>query len=430
MDKLGFDEARHLIVRTGFGPHWESIQKIVGKPMPQAVDGILKQRNSTPPRPPAMSPWSKLVNLRGNMRRKKMIMRISKTEGTSIQKWWLQHLLTTPAPFVERMTLFWHNVFPSTIAKTLSATLLYQQNLLLRKHALGNFKVLFHDIAKDPAMLVYLDGYQNEKEAPNENFAREVLELFTVGRGQYNENDIHEAAKAFTGWGIDDRSGRFVNRPNQHDTSVKTILGQRGNFDGDQALDIMLKHKRTPERIAERMWREFINTSRPDPRVVKRWAQKFVASNYDITTLLRTVLTSNEFWAVSNRGALIKSPIDLAVGTLRTLPMSLPKDNLAHQLNLMGQPLFDQSTVKGWVTGEAWLSTQSLLLRDGLMRNLNRGSMRSEKSGMDQYLPKNISKEQMAKWLLPIPPSHAFPEKEGNKRLVHALTLDPAYHIY
>ncbi len=430
MDKLGFDEARHLIVRTGFGPEWASIQKIIGKPMPQAVNAILKQRNSTPPRPPAMTPWSKLAGLRSNMRSKKMIMRIASTEGPALQKWWVQHLLTTPAPFVERMTLFWHNVFPSTISKTLSSSLLYQQNLLLRKNALGNFKVLLHEIAKDPAMLVYLDGNQNMKGAPNENFAREVLEMFTVGRGRYNENDIHEAAKAFTGWSIDDRTGRFVNHADLHDTSVKTILGQKGNFNGDQTLDIMLKHKRTPERIAERMWKEFINTSRPNPTIVKQWAQKLVSANYDITTLLRTVLTSNEFWAESNRGALIKSPIDLAVGTLRALPMKLPKDNLVHQLNLMGQALFDQPTVKGWVTGDAWLSTQSLLLRDGLLRNLNRGSMRSEKSGIDRLLPPDLSKEQMAKWLLPIPPAHAFPEKAGNKRLIHALTLDPAYQIY
>ncbi|MEE9351788.1 MAG: DUF1800 domain-containing protein [Thiotrichaceae bacterium] len=429
MDKLGFDEARHLVSRTGFGPEWNSIQRLIGKPMPQAVDMILKQRNSNPPGPPAMTHWSKLVGLRNNMSRRKMVMRISKTEGDALQKWWVKHLLTTQAPFVERMTLFWHNVFPSTITKTLSATLLHQQNLMLRKHALGNYRTLLHAVAKDPAMLVYLDGNQNLKEEPNENFAREVLELFTVGRGKYNENDIREAAKAFTGWTINDRSGRFVNNASQHFTGPKTILGQTGNFNGDQALDIMLKHPRTPERIAERLWKEFISVSHPNPAIIKRWTQKFVHSNYDITTLLKTVLTCDAFWAASNRGALIKSPIDLAVGTLRALPVTLPRNNLAHQLKLMGQPLFDQSTVKGWATGEDWLSTQSLLLRDSLLRNLNRGNMRSAKSGMDRHLPK-ISKEEMAAWLLPIPPSHPFPEKEGNKRLVRALMLDPVYQVY
>ncbi len=429
MDKLGFDEARHLISRTGFGPEWNSIQKIVGMPMPQAVDTILKQRNSNPAGPPAMSPWSKLVVLRNDMRRRKVIMRIAKTEGEALQKWWVQHLLTTQAPFLERMTLFWHNVFPSTITKTLSPTLLHQQNLLLRKHALGNFRTLLHEVSKDPAMLVYLDGYQNVKEAPNENFAREVLEMFTVGRGKYNERDIQEAAKAFTGWSIDNRSGRYVNKAAQHDPGAKTILGQSGAFNGDQALEIMLKHPRTAERIAERLWNEFISVSRPNPGVVKQWAQKLVSSNYDITLLLKTVLTSNEFWAAAHRGALIKSPIDLAVGALRTLPLTLPRNNLAHQLTLMGQPLFNHSTVKGWAIGQDWMSTQSLLLRDSLLRNLNRGNMRSAKSGMDKHLPQ-ISREEMTAWLLPIPPSNPLPEKEGKKRLVRALMLDPAYQVY
>lgn len=429
MNKLGFAEARHLVSRTGFGPEWNSIQRLVNKPMPQAVDLILKQRNSNPPHPPHMTEWSKLVSLRNNMRQKKMIMHISKTEGKGIQQWWVKHLLTTSAPFVERMTLFWHNFFPSTITKTLSVKLLHQQNLMLRKHALGNFKTLLHEVAKDPAMLVYLDGYESDKDEPNENFAREVLEIFTVGRGQHQQHDIREAAKAFTGWRIDDRSGRFVNKGELHSQGQKTILGQKGNFNGDQALDIMLKHPRTPVRLAERLWAEFINVSRPNPNVVQQWAHKFVHSNYNIASLLKVILTSNEFWAESNRGALIKSPIDLAVGTLRILPFSLQRDNLAHQLNLMGQPLFDQPTVKGWATGEGWLSTQSLLLRDSMLKSMARGNMRSPKSSIDKHLP-DIPKEEMAQWLLAIPPMNGFPTTDGNQRLVRHLILDPAYQVY
>ncbi len=429
MDKLGFAEARHLVSRTGLGCEWNSIQKLINKPMQQAVDLILQQRNSNPPRPPHMTEWSKLAKLRENMRQKRMIMRIAKTEGKGMQQWWVKHLLTTQAPFIERMTLFWHNYFPSTITKTLSVKLLHQQNLMLRKNALGNFKTLLHDVGKDPAMLLYLDGYENVKEAPNENFAREVLEIFTVGRGQHQQHDIREAAKAFTGWSIDDRSGRFVNKSQSHSLEQKTILGKKGNFNGDQALDIMLKHPRTPIRVAERLWAEFINVSRPNPAVVKQWANKFVHSNYNITALLKTILTSNEFWAESNRGALIKSPIDLAVGTLRMFPFSLQRNNLAHQLNLMGQPLFDQPTVKGWATGEDWLSTQSLLLRDSMLKSVTRGNMRTPKSGLDKHLP-NISKEKMAQWLLAIPPMHGFPKTEGSQRLVRHLILDPTYQVY
>ncbi len=430
MDKLGFAEARHLVSRTGFSPEWESIQRLVGKPMPQAVDFILQQRHSSPPSPPSMSPWSRIVSLRQNARTRKMIMRTAKTEGKGLQRWWVKHLLATKAPLIERMTLFWHNVFPSTIAKTLSVKLLYQQNLMLRKHALGNFRTLLHAVAKDPAMLVYLDGHMNEKLAPNENFAREVLELFTVGRRQFTENDMREAARAFTGWTIDDRSGRFTYDAQRHDTGQKTILGKRGNFTGEQALDIMLRHPRTAERLAERFWAEFVSVARPDPAVIRQWAQQLVSSHYDISALLKTVLTSNAFWAETHRGALIKSPVELAVGTLRILPYTLPRDNLAHQLTLMGQPLFNQSTVKGWASGKEWLSTQSFLLRDSLLRNMTRGNLRTAKSGMDRLLPAVSSKEEMAQWLLAIPPINPFPEKEGSKqRLVRDLVLDPAYQV-
>lgn len=429
MDTLSFEEARHLVYRTGFGPQWEHIKRIEGKPMQQAVDAILSSRHSNPPPPPPLSPWKKLVQLRGNMARKKNLMRISRSEGKALRDWWVNHLLKTQAPLVERMTLFWHNVFPSTIAKTMAVGLLHQQNLMLRKNALGNFRTLLHEIAKDPAMLVYLDGYQNVKGNPNENFAREVLELFTVGRGIYREEDIRQAARAFTGWSIDDNSGRFEFRQDLHDNGTKTILGKRGNFNGDQVLDIMLQHHRTSERIAERFWREFVSIASPNPAVIRRWAQTFKGSNYDINRLLKTVLTSDEFWSTANRGALIKSPVDLAVGTLRTLPYTLPRNNLHHQMSLMGQPLFGQPTVKGWATGKEWLSTQSLLLRVSMLRNLSRGIMRHEKSHMDQLLPK-LSDKEVTAWLLTVPPLHASPEKPGLQRLVRSLVLDPAYQVY
>lgn len=429
MNKLGFAEARHLVSRTGFGPEWNSIQQLVGKPMSQAVNLILKQHSSPLPPAPHMTHWSKLSRLRQNMKQKRMIMRISHTEGGGIQKWWIKHLLATQTPFIERMTLFWHNVFPSTITKTQSMTLLYQQNLMLRKNALGNFKSLLHAVAKDPAMLIYLDGSENIKGEPNENFAREVLELFTVGRGQYQEHDIRQAARAFTGWNIDSRTGHFVNHYNQHDHGEKTLLGKKGSFNGDQALDIMLQHPRTPIRLVERFWAEFINSSTPNPTTIKQWANTLVRSHYNITSLLRAILTSDAFWTKSNRGALIKSPIDLGVGTLRTLPYNLPRNNLAHQLALMGQPLFDQSTVKGWVTGQDWISTQSMLLRSSLIRNMTRGNLRSSKSEMDKKLP-NIPKEKMAQWLLAIPPLTGFPKKEGSQRLVRHLVLDPAFQVY
>lgn len=429
MGKLSLAEASHLVSRTGLGVEWERVHPLVGKSMPYAVNLILREGVSRPAPLSQVSKWNRLLKLRQNMNRKRMMMRVAKNEGIALQEWWAKHLLKTRSPLIERMTLFWHNYFPSTIDKTLATSLLYNQNVLLRKHALGNFRNLLHDVSKDPAMLVYLDGYKNVKDSPNENFAREVLELFTVGRRQYTENDIREAARAFTGWSIHDQSGRFVNQPHNHDHGKKKILGKVGHFNGDQALDIMLKHHTTPIRIVERFWYEFVSVTKPNPALMKRWAASFVGSNYNITQLLRVILTSKEFWSPRNRGGLIKSPIDLAIGTLRSLPYHLPRNDLAHQLALMGQPLFNQSTVKGWVTGKDWVSTQSFLLRDSLLRNLTRGNLRNERNSIDAKLPQ-ISREEMADWLLNTAALKPFPEKRGKQRLVRALVLDPSYQVY
>lgn len=430
MGTLGFIDARHLVSRTGIGCEWETVQRYQNLTPQQAIDHLLKNKDMGLPRAPGMSPWSKTVSLKNNMRRKKMVMRISKNEGKKLQDWWVKHLVKTRSPFLERMTIFWHNHFPSSIEKTQQCNMLYQQNLLLRKHALGNFKQMLHAIAKDPAMLVYLDGYVSTKEEPNENFGRELLELFTIGIGNYQENDMREAARAFTGWGVDDRSGRYVFRPKDHDDGVKTFLGHRGNFNGEDIINILLKHPRTAERIAEKMWHEFISISRPDMRIIKQWAQAFRGSNYDIPTLVKAVLNSPVFWARKNRGALIKSPIELTIGTLRTLPYSSAHTDLAHNLNIMGQGVFAHPSVKGWDGGTSWISTQSLLRRNSMMTNLTSGNLneRKHRSGVSQKTP-DIPPEQMRDWLVAIPPLQPPPQQPGKLRFIRALVLDPAYQV-
>jgi uncharacterized protein (DUF1800 family) len=430
MGKLGFNDARHLVARTGFGIEWETLQRYQNLTRQQAIEHLLSNRDMHLPAPPGMSPWQKMVSLRGNMRRKKMVKRISRGEGKKLQDWWVKHLIATRSPFLERMTLFWHNHFPSSIKKTTQASMLHQQNLMLRKNALGNFGQMLHDIARDPAMLLYLDGYVSTKDEPNENFARELLELFTLGLGHYSENDMREAARAFTGWSIDDRNGHFVFHAEDHDDGTKTFLGKRGNFKGEDIINILLQHPRTAETIAEKMWHEFISISRPDARIIKQWAQVFRASHYDIKTLLRAVLTSEPFWNKANRGALIKSPIELTIGTLRTLPYTLRRTDLAHNLNIMGQAVFDHPSVKGWVGGKTWISTQSLLRRNSMMTNLTSGNLneRKNRGGIAQKLP-DIPPQQLAEWLLAIPPLQAMPTQPGKQRLARALVLDPAYQV-
>ncbi|MEE9310164.1 MAG: DUF1800 domain-containing protein [Cocleimonas sp.] len=430
MGNLSFSEARHLVERTGIGAEWKTIERFQTLTRPQAVEYLLKNRDHRLPRAPGMSPWPKMVSLRGNMRRKKMIKRISRDEGKKLQAWWVSHLLKTQSPFLERMTLFWHNHFPSSIAKTTQPSMLHKQNLSLRKNAFGNFGQMLHDIARDPAMLLYLDGYVSTKEEPNENFARELLELFTIGLGKYSENDMREAARAFTGWGIDDRNGRFIFRAEDHDTGVKTFMGKRGKFKGEDIINILLQHPSTAERIAIKMWHEFVSIARPDMRVIKQWAHAFRSSHYDISTLIRSVLNSQAFWAKHHRGALIKSPIQLTIGTLRALPYSPAHTDITHNLNIMGQAVFAHPSVKGWEGGKTWISTQSILRRNSMMNNLSSGNLneRKNRGGIAAKMP-DINPQQMREWLLAIPPLQAPPTTSGKQRLARAFVLDPAYQV-
>jgi uncharacterized protein (DUF1800 family) len=212
-------------------------------------------------------------------------------------------------------------------------------------------------------MVIYLDSAQNRKGTPNENFAREVMELFTLGEGNYGEQDIKEAARAFTGWSLDRDSGRFVFRRFIHDYGVKSVLGRTGNLDGDDVLDVLLAKTQTAEFVTRKLWREFVSPD-PDPAEVKRIAVQFRDSRYDIKVALYELLTSNAFYARENRGVLVKSPIDLVVGTLKQFDLKpgVPVP-FAVAAAAMGQNLFSPPNVKGWPGGEAWINTSTLLAR-------------------------------------------------------------------
>ncbi len=426
MSVLGFVEARHLVLRTGIGAKWNELNHVSQLNLQQAINELLKQNNQRTPAVPRFSSWKKMNALYHNQSRKMMVRRIAEKEGKLLQSWWIKHLLTTKTPFLERMTLFWHNHFPSSILKTNQASFLLQQNLLFRRHALGNYATLLRAVAKDPAMLLYLDGYNNTKEKPNENFAREVLELFTLGRHHYKPVDIVEAAKAFTGWTVN-KQGKFVNNTAEHDNSIKTFLGHRGRFNGDHIINILLKQPRAAEVIAEKMWKEFISDSKPNPYTVKTWGNVFRRSNYNIPTLLKAVLTSKEFWDKRNRGALTKSPIQLAIGTLRTLPYKLPRHGIEHRLNILGQGVFEHPSVKGWSGGHDWISTQSILLRTALLNDLTDAPFLPHGKVASQ-LP-NTSGKRLQQWLLSIEPLNKIDLTRDKQRVVRDLVLDPAYQV-
>jgi uncharacterized protein (DUF1800 family) len=374
---LGYDDARHLLARAGFGPTQAEVEAYGKLTRGEAAAKLLREARTTAFTPPPASaldtgPLRPPNGANATDAERREFLRLQTREGLELRAWWMREMLATPSPLTERMTLFWHNHFVSAQTKVRVARLMYRQNVTLRANALGSFGAMLHAIARDPAMVIYLDSARNRKGAPNENFAREVMELFTLGEGHYTEQDVKEAARAFTGWSIDRDSGEFVFRRALHDDGIKTVFGKSGRYDGDAVLDLLLARPETAERIVARLWREFVSPD-PDQREVARIARRFRESNYDIRAALALMLTSDAFYAPENRGALVKSPVDLVVGTLRQFGVA-PSDPLPFAVAAagMGQNLFAPPNVKGWPGGEAWINTTTLLSRKQFLDRLTR----------------------------------------------------------
>ncbi|MFC3108882.1 DUF1800 family protein [Undibacterium arcticum] len=375
---IGMQDARFLLARTGFTPQTSEVDQYAQLTRQQAVDQLLVQttRAASTPAPAwtgeALVPYRTIKDKSDE--EKKAFRENEQKKAFELRGWWLREMLVTPSPLTERMTLFWHNHFVSAQQKVKYSQLMYRQNILLRQHALGNFGAMLHAVSKDPAMVIYLDGANNRKGTPNENFAREVMELFTLGEGNYSEQDIKEAARAFTGWSIDGDTGEFKWRPRIHDEGSKTVLGRSGNFDGDAVLDILLAQPACAEFVVSKLWREFVSPN-PNPAEVARIARHFRDSRYDIKTALHDLFLSPFFWDLGNRGTLVKSPVELMVGTLRQFQFSyddpLPFTFAVAQL---GQNLFNPPNVKGWPGGEAWINSSTLLARKSTLERLFRAT--------------------------------------------------------
>jgi uncharacterized protein (DUF1800 family) len=407
---MGVDDARQLLDRTGFGATPAEIQTFAALSRSQGVDRILDgavTRANTP-----IPAWGEeFMSLRGlrdlSEEERKAAVRDLFTKGIELRSWWYTEMLSTSSPFTERMTLFWHNHFVSSQQKVKSPQMMLWQNELLRRNALGNFGTLLHEIAKDPAMIVYLDSASNRKGQPNENFARELMELFTLGEGNYSEQDVREAARAFTGWSLDRDTGKFRFYPRLHDDGVKTVLGRTGNLDGDQVLDILLAQPQTAERIVAKLWREFVSPN-PDPKEVTRLAGVFRSGHYEIKPLMRAMLLSDAFYATHNRGSLVKSPVDLLVGTVREFSVQgLDPRLLVLAGRQLGQDIFGPPNVKGWSGGDEWINSSSLLARKQILARLFRA----------EEMPSVGSNSGIAK----------EPTKDGSGKM---LTMQPIRNIY
>ncbi len=369
---LSEGEARHLLLRTQFTDSASEVEALAPLDRAAAVDRVLasaRKRPGTAP-PEWTRSWTPPERPRGlSKSERKARRRARKALGMELKRWWLREMVETRAPFTEAMTLFWHGHFTSSLRTVKLPQLIYRQNALLREHALGRFDVLLKAIAKDPAMLRYLDGVKNKRKAPNENFAREVMELFTLGEGHYTEADIKAAARAFTGWGLDRRKGEFRFRRRQHDPGEKTLFGRTGAFDGDDVLDLLLKQPRTAEHIVERAWLYFVDDT-PQPAEVKRIAAQF-RQGWSIRGLMRELLLTEAFWASTQR--LVRSPVELVVGTARRFELDIGDGEfVVKRLRALGQDLLDPPSVKGWPRGVQWITTTSLVAREALLRGLQR----------------------------------------------------------
>ena len=290
---------------------------------------------------------------------KKEIRQQTKEDLKELTLAWMNEMITSPAQLREKMSLFWHGHFASR-----TINIYFQQILLntIRNNALGNFGDLLKAVSKTASMLSFLNNQQNRKQHPNENFAREVMELFTMGRGAYTEQDVKEGARAFTGWGFD-IDGNFKFRPFFHDDGSKKFLGKEGAFDGDDVLNIILEQKQTATFITRKIYKYFVNEM-VDENEVSRLAGRFYQSHYNIQSLLDDIFTGKPFFEEKNVGANIKSPVELLVGIRRTLPMQMENEGIQLLLQkALGQLLFYPPNVAGWAGGKSWIDSSTLMLR-------------------------------------------------------------------
>jgi uncharacterized protein (DUF1800 family) len=290
---------------------------------------------------------------------KKMIQQKSREGIRNLNMYWMHEMVNSSAQLREKIAFFWHGHFACR-----NLNVFYQQGLLdvIRRNALGNFGDLLKEVSKSAAMLNFLNNQQNRKDHPNENFAREVMELFTLGRGNYTEHDVKEAARAFTGWSSN-LKGEFIFRKFQHDYGSKTVLGKTGNLDGDEVLDILLQQRQTAKFISQKIYKFFVN-EQPDAEKTEWLADRFYNNNYDISKLLEDIFNSDWFYDEKNIGAKIKSPVELLAGIQRMLPMKLENEEALMLLQrVLGQILFYPPNVAGWPGGKTWIDSSTLMMR-------------------------------------------------------------------
>jgi uncharacterized protein (DUF1800 family) len=395
--------AAHLLSRAAFASTPCAAARLAAQPLEAAADDLLEAAAAVSP--PARPDWVKVpwVNTERvypdttpEQRREnhRMTGERQNRERNQLRCWWLKEMIAGAAPLREVLTLFWHGHFTTATNKVFIAQAIYEQNAILRKHALGNFNDFLKAITLNAAMMLYLDMENSDKKKPNENYARELLELFTLGEGNYTERDIKEVARALTGWTLDAPPGtppkpkapadaprsfardgltaKFA--PEHHDDGEKTILGNTGKFGVDDVVEILVRQDQAGRFLAGKMI-TFFGAADCDNTLRDRMARAFRESGYQIRPMLRELLVSPEFYAPASRGNQIKSPVQLLVGACRQLQLDVePTPLLAETTAAMGQELFRPPNVKGWPGGKNWISTGTLAVRYHLPESLLDGT--------------------------------------------------------
>lgn len=368
----------HLVRRAAFGAPAEEIDALAALGYEGAVDAVcdLTGADSAAEAIPAptFDTAGYLAGIKGDQAAKREANRVADLERRALILWWVQRMAVGERPLREKLTFLWHDHFATSLGKVKVAELMHRQRLALYDLGPGRFDVLVHAIARDPAMLVWLDGRENVVGAPNENFARELFELFTLGHGSahaahggqpYTEDDVAEAARALTGWTIGPAIEGVLN-PRRHDAGTKTVLGATGALGLDEVVAAATSNPACAPHVVARLWSRLARPAGPDDSVVQELASGF-AADLDVTALLRRMFLHPDFLAPATRTALVKTPVDLVVGMARTLRFT-PDQRVGPLLYGLGQLPFVPPDVSGWPANEAWLSTASALMRLQLAR--------------------------------------------------------------
>jgi len=405
----------HVYRRAAFGASWAELEAGLKAGPHELIDRLLKGGDPSPLYDPETEKFLSSAARKFNA-------------GQQAAGWWLYRMLHGGHPLKEKLTLFWHNHFATSNAKVQNVGYMVGQYELMHRHALGNFAELLQSMSRDPAMMVWLDTVQSKKGQPNENYARELMELFSLGIGNYTEKDIREAARAFTGWEL--KNGQFFNNKAQFDSSEKTVLGKTGKWAGEDVVRICLDQKAAPRFIVRKLYRFLISESEaPSNELIEPLAAQF-ADGYDFGKLVERMLRSNLFFSETAYRARIKSPVDYVLGMARALEARIGTQNgalnLTQSMENLGQNLFHPPSVKGWDGGQSWLNGQTLLFRQNLALDLARRPAGYKEPATAYVLAKAHGKTgytQLTDFLLQLFLQGDVPEETRKRLLDYAPTL-------